>query len=73
MYQIAYIGVRETLPKTAEVIYEHDIPKLREMLQDGLKSECSYSIKRIYKTYAIGDCCFSKRCTYDSLFVGAWS
>ena len=36
MYQIAYIGRWETFPKTAEVIYEHDIPKLEEMLQDGL-------------------------------------
>ena len=36
MYQIAYLGRWETLPETSAAIYEHDISKLEEMLQDGL-------------------------------------
>ena len=36
MYQIAYLGRWETLPETAAAIYEHDIPKLKAMLQGGL-------------------------------------
>ena len=36
MYQIAYLGRWEALPETAAAIYEHDIPRLEEMLQGGL-------------------------------------
>ena len=49
MYQIAYIGRWETLPKTAEVIYEHDIPKLEQMLQDGLNLNAPIQLSEYIK------------------------
>ena len=36
MYQIAYLGRWETIPETAAAICDHDISKLKDMLQGGL-------------------------------------
>lgn len=36
MYKIGYIGRWETIPEAAAAIYDHDLPKLEAMLQDGL-------------------------------------
>ena len=36
MYQIAYLGHWESIPETAAAICDHDISKLKDMLQGGL-------------------------------------
>ena len=49
MYQIAYLGHWESIPETAAAICDHDISKLKDLLQGGLDLNSSIQLSKYIK------------------------